>query len=67
MQMRANRILQVSLDVAELKRQYQADLEIQTFLKAISSYPDSFSRDPELSFEDHLFTVIAQNDQPHFA
>ena len=32
--------------------------EIENYLKALSSYPDRFARDPELSFEQHLCSLI---------
>jgi hypothetical protein len=65
--MRSNRIQAVSPVLAELKREHQAQQEIENFLKAIKSYPESFAHDPSLSFEEHLFTVIAQNQELHLA
>lgn len=35
--------------------------EIQTFLRALESYPDSFSRDPGISFEQHR-SIESAND-----
>jgi hypothetical protein len=35
--------------------------EIATFLQAVNSYPESFARDPLLSFHQHLFTIAAEN------
>lgn len=32
--------------------------EIETYLKALSSYPDRVARDPQLSFEQHLCSFI---------
>ena len=32
--------------------------EIENYLKALSSYPDRFARDPELSFEQHLCSLV---------
>ncbi len=54
-------------NLTEVKLQYQAEREIQNFLKAIHSYAERFAQDPELSFEDHLFTIAAQCEQPHYA
>ncbi len=31
--------------------------EIENYLKALSSYPARFARDPELSFEQHLCSL----------
>jgi hypothetical protein len=33
--------------------------EIKMFLSALGSYPDRFAREPSLSFEQHLFRVVA--------
>lgn len=57
----------IGLNLAEFKREHQAQQEIDTFLKAISSYPESFAHDPSLSFEEHLFTVTAQSQDLHLA
>ena len=65
--MRNTRIQALTTSLAEVKQQYQAEQEIQNFLKAMHSYPERFAQDPKLSFEDHLFTITAQSDQPHFA
>jgi hypothetical protein len=67
MLMRNNRIQTVTPSLTEVKLQYKAEQEIDNFLKAIHSYADRFAQDPELSFEDHLFTITAQSEQPHFA
>jgi hypothetical protein len=32
--------------------------EIDNFLQALSSYPDSFAHNPRLSFEQHLFRIM---------
>ncbi len=65
--MRNSRVQAVAPSLTEVKLQYQAEQEIQNFLKAIHSYPERFAQDPELSFEDHLFTITAQSEQPHYA
>jgi hypothetical protein len=33
--------------------------EIDNFLRALSSYPDRFAREPYLSFQQHLSRVVA--------
>ena len=33
--------------------------EIDNFLRALRSYPESFAHNPRLSFEQHLFRVMA--------
>ena len=65
--MRKDRIQAVIPSLAEVKMQHKAEQEIQNFLKAINSYAERFAQDPDLSFEDHLFTITAQSEQPHFA
>ncbi len=65
--MRNERIQAVTQSLTEIKLRYQAEQEIENFLKAINSYPERFAKDPQLSFEDHLFTITAQSEQVHFA
>ena len=36
----------------------QVRREIRTFLKAIDSYPESFARDPRITFEEHCSRLI---------
>jgi hypothetical protein len=42
----------------------QVRLEIQTFLLALASYPDRFSKDPKITFEKHCSSLAspAKND-----
>jgi len=65
--MSTTKINAIGLNLVEFKREHQAQQEIDTFLKAISSYPESFSNNPNLSFEEHLFMVTAQNQELHLA
>ncbi len=65
--MRNSRIQATNPSLTEVKLQFKAEQEIQNFLKAIHSYPERFALDPQLSFEDHLFTITAQGEQVHFA
>jgi hypothetical protein len=46
---------------AHTPREPQVQQEIDTFLAALNSYPERFSRNPYLSFEQHLFSVVATN------
>lgn len=41
----------------------QADVEIQSFLQALDSYPERFSREPEISFEQHLSSLDKRLDK----
>jgi hypothetical protein len=38
--------------------QFDAEQEIQKFVKAVSSYPAHFASNPEITFEEHLLHVI---------
>jgi hypothetical protein len=39
--------------------------EIEDYLQALSSYPDRFAREPRLSFEQHLVSIIASGQLAH--
>ena len=41
--------------------------DIDNFLRALSSYPDHFAREPHLSFEQHMFSIVRANQQQHAA
>jgi hypothetical protein len=38
--------------------QFDAEQEIQKFVKAVSSYPAHFASNPGMTFEEHLLHVI---------
>ena len=65
--MPSNRSQVAAPSLAEVKLRYKAEQEIENFLKAVNSYPERFAQDPQLSFEDHLFTITAQREQVHLA
>ena len=67
MMMPSNRSQVAAPSLAEVKLRYKAEQEIENFLKAVNSYPERFAQDPQLSFEDHLFTITAQREQLHLA
>jgi hypothetical protein len=46
-------------------REPQVQQEIETFLAALNSYPERFSRNPRLSFEQHLFSVLTNHLAHH--
>jgi len=37
--------------------------EIDNFLRALRSYPDRFAREPDLSFQQHLSSIVAPDHQ----
>jgi len=41
-----------------LQRDQQVSNEIQTFLRAVDSYPDRFAKEPRLSFRKHLASLF---------
>ena len=45
--------------VADAARERTVQREIDDFLRALTSYPESFARQPHLSFEQHLFRIMA--------
>ncbi len=48
-----------SLSVAETIRRREVQQEIDNYLLALSSYPERFADDPYVSFEQHLYSMIA--------
>jgi hypothetical protein len=44
--------------VADATRVQDAQREIDSFLRALRSYPDRFAREPYLSFEQHLSSIV---------
>jgi len=46
------------LITTDTNRPYDVQQEIDNFLRALRSYPESFSHNPRLSFEQHLFRVM---------
>jgi hypothetical protein len=37
----------------------QVLIDIQSFFLALDSYPDRFAKEPEISFEQHLYSVAS--------
>jgi len=48
-----------NLSLAETIRRREVQQEIDNYLLALSSYPDRFAQDPGVSFEQHLFSMMA--------
>jgi hypothetical protein len=51
------------LRVSDAAREHEVQQEIDSFLRALSSYPDRFAREPYLSFQQHL-SSIGTTEQP---
>jgi hypothetical protein len=47
--------------LGRVTRERDVQYEIKSFLSALVSYPDRFAVEPELSFEQHLFQLVAAN------
>jgi hypothetical protein len=41
-----------------LSNDEQVRIEIRTFLLALDSYPDRFSKDPKITFEKHCSSLV---------
>jgi hypothetical protein len=61
--MKAKRHQGTDLRVADA-RERDAQREIDSFLRALSSYPDRFAREPYLSFEQHLSSIVTGAHAP---
>jgi len=48
--------------VSDATRDREVQQEIDNFLRALSSYPDRFAHEPQLSFEQHLFRISAAGE-----
>jgi hypothetical protein len=46
------------LCAANSTREYEVQHEIDSFLRALRSYPDRFAREPYLSFQQHLSSIV---------
>jgi hypothetical protein len=53
----------VTVGAADARREREVRREIETFFRALSSYPDRFARNPYLSFEQHLFSIASGDQQ----
>ena len=45
-------------------RERETQQEIDSFLRALSSYPDRFAREPYLSFQQHLSNIVTAAHVP---
>lgn len=61
--MKTKRHHATDLGVADT-REYEAQREIDSFLRAVSSYPARFAREPYLSFQQHLSSIVTATETP---
>jgi hypothetical protein len=52
------------LRVADATRDHDVQREIESFLRAVRSYPDRFARQPYLSFQQHLCNIVTGANPP---
>lgn len=49
---------------SDCTREHEVRREIDSFLRAINSYPDRFAREPYLSFQEHLSSIVTATHPP---
>jgi hypothetical protein len=62
--MKAKSHVATALRVSDAVREQEAQEEIDSFLRALSSYPDRFARQPYLSFQQHLSSIVTAAHPP---
>lgn len=50
--------------VSNAQSDREVQREIDSFLRAVSSYPDRFAREPYLSFQQHLSSIVTTTHIP---
>ncbi len=48
----------------EAQPEDEVQREIESFLRAVKSYPDRFAREPYLSFQQHLCSIVTGAHSP---
>ena len=46
------------------RERIEVQREIDSFLRAVNSYPDRFAREPYLSFQQHLSSIVTADLRP---
>jgi hypothetical protein len=54
-----SKMRQLRMGDNHLSNDEQVRIEIQTFLLALNSYPDCFSKDPKITFEKHCSSLAS--------
>jgi hypothetical protein len=62
--MKSKRHDAIALRVSDSAWEREAQREIDSFLRAIDSYPDRFAREPYLSFQQHLSSIVTADHRP---
>ncbi len=58
------KVSQVRGSEGEMSADEQVRTEIQSFLRALDSYPDRFAREPEITFEEHRNSLAQTTVRP---
>jgi hypothetical protein len=62
--MKTKRHEATDLRLSDATREHEVQREIDSFLRAINSYPDRFAREPYLSFQQHLSSIVTASHPP---
>jgi hypothetical protein len=52
------KVSRIQVRESEMPTDEQVRTEIQSFLRALDSYPDRFARDPGVTFEEHRDSLV---------
>ena len=56
--MKTKRKVATALGESDLVWEGGLPIEIDSFLRALSSYPEQFAREPHLSFQQHFSSIV---------
>ena len=62
--MKIKRHQATDLRVSDVERENEVQREIDSFIRAVNSYPDRFAREPYLSFQQHLSNIVTAEPPP---
>lgn len=62
--MKSKKLSTQTSHVLDAARERDVQQEIDSFLRALSSYPDRFAHKPHLSFQQHLSSIVSAT-HPH--
>jgi len=62
--MRTKKYHATALSEGDTTREHEVQEEINSFLRALRSYPDRFAREPYLSFQQHLSSLGTASHPP---
>jgi len=62
--MRTKKYHATDLREDDATREHEVQEEIDSFRRALRSYPDRFAREPYLSFQQHLSSIVTATHPP---